>query len=279
MRKRAASVLAGLLLAAGCAEAKQVEPPADFTDAVRALLDGATFGARTCGVVFDRDPDANVYAWADATVPAASLDALRAKAISAGWQPVRTDRYALALSGRDSRRLAATVQGDRAEVRVESVRCSAVPTDKLPDEAFHEIELTGAQRAALDPVFPATLALARGFGAAAGAQLDPAVFPAAAAQPPASWLALCQDGPAFGVRLTASVSQELPASTDVEAVHAALAATPGAGWSVDPQLTGQRSWVTATRDRVKVSTFLDKRAGHPVEFELRVEAPGCLPPA
>ena len=116
MRKRAASVLAGLLMAAGCTKSKPVEPPADFSDAVRGLLADAAVGARGCGSVFDTDSSGKVYAWADATLPATGVADLRAKAISAGWQPVRTDRYALALAGRDNRRLAVRVEGERTRV-------------------------------------------------------------------------------------------------------------------------------------------------------------------
>ncbi|EWC60570.1 hypothetical protein UO65_4142 [Actinokineospora spheciospongiae] len=286
MKKRAASVLAGLLLAAGCTESQPAEVPADFEGAVRALLADATFGARTCGAALDADPGSKVFAWADAALPATGVDRLRAAAVAAGWQPQVTDRYALALTGRDNRRLAVTLDGDRATVRAESNRCSTQPTEALPDDAFSRPEPTDAQRAALTAVFPPARDLALRFAAAAGVDLDAALFPVDTDEPPPAWLTTCQDGDRFGLRLAADTSTTLPESTDVPPVHERLVAAVREGWSVKPKLAGQRSWVDAEQviagHPVTVSSFLDKRTSTSgqttVQFDVRVAMADCVPP-
>ncbi|MGW1991372.1 hypothetical protein [Embleya sp. NPDC001921] len=248
------------------------------------MVGPANFGAKTCGSIFDSDPNRAFIAHGDSTVPASSVAEIRTRAIAAGWQPQKNGRYALALLGPDHYQIGIKVEGDSAVVRAELDRCSVRTRSSMLGNSSLPIPEPAQQRSLAD-TFALATPVVRRLLETAGATWHDEVFPESARLADADAVlpenCLRPDDKRLGVQWRAQVEADLPGSTDLGGFFGSLRAIPGHEWIVDRDPTkDQLRLDIATRDGTRIWAHTvgqaSQEGGNTFEFRLFVESP-CVP--
>ncbi|WP_253890166.1 hypothetical protein [Actinokineospora diospyrosa] len=240
-----------------------------MTEFLRGVSADPQFEALTCGSVFDGDPDSSVAMWADAS-SSVSADDLLEKGIAAGWQPqLPVDKWSVILVGPAGIRL-----GLRdGKIRAEKAKCSVGGRHQELAMPLRP-DLTDSQRAALNTSFGRAARAAEKIAAAAGVQVDSAVFPASGALDGAS-LSTCDAPSGRGAQWYASTTTDLGSEADVARIKRdAIAALKS--WKVDPR-PAQADYFTATMDDTNLTVSLAKGANGNVELGITATTPTCVP--
>ncbi|WP_126638932.1 hypothetical protein [Embleya hyalina] len=273
-----------LLVASGCAAQRPTNTPEAFRQAVTALVGPATFSAKTCGSLFDGDPNSALLAKGTSTVPASSVAGIRTRALAAGWQPQKHGGFTLALLGPDHYQIGVRVTGDSAVVRAELDRCSVRTRSSMLGNAPLPIPEPG-QRQSLERAFALATPVVRELLRAAGVAARDDLFPEsgsmsdADAVPPEN----CRtpNEGRLGVTWRAVAKAELPVSTDVAGFFARLTPIPGPDWTVAPETPRddpQVNVVTREGVRIRVHTTRQTSGEGGASLELRVSAESaCVP--